>query len=629
MSPTGGGVLGRLLRAAALAWSASPGGLLVVVAVTAAQGIGPVLLAWLTKLLLDDIAAGAAGFAWWTLAALLGTVAAAALLSPVNQHCQNVLRRGVEVTVQSRLFGAVNAIPGLRPFEQPQFHDRLSLAEQAGQMAPGQVVRGVTGLVQSSILVAGFTATLIAIDWRFALVATAVGLPALLAELAHSRSRARLAWRLSPLRRHAIHYSMLQGDLQAVKEIRLYGLADLLLGRMVDLLRRASGEERAVDRRALRLQAAVALVGMAALAAGMVAVLGAAWRGGLGVGTVALLLAALPAVQSGLTMAAAHVAETHHAMLLFGHYEEITGARAAAPVGDMPGSSPVPALRGAVELRDVWFRYGPDQPWVLRGVDLTIPYGQTVALIGVNGAGKSTIVKLLGRFYDPERGSVCWDGLDLRDADPVQLRRRLSAVFQDFMLYDLSAAENVGVGDVARLSDRAAIRDAAVLAGVDGVLTRLPQGYDTMLSRVFAADNDQPGDASGVLLSGGQRQRIAVARALLRRHSDLLILDEPTSGLDAAAEQQLHQELKELRRGRTTVLISHRLSTVREADHIVVLDGGRVAEQGTHIELISHRGVYADLFERQAAGYRTELDPVADSEPYVSASSAHAGRLPI
>nr|BFE89032.1 hypothetical protein GCM10020093_116330 [Planobispora longispora] len=266
----------------------------------------------------------------------------------------------------------------------------------------------------------------------------------------------------------------------------------------------------------------------------------------------------------------------------------------------------------------MWFRYSDEHDWILRGVDLFIPRGSALALVGRNGAGKSTLVKLLCRFYDPTRGAILWDGVDLRTMDPHSLRARISAVFQDFMQYDMTAAENIGLGDVDALGDREALTRAAGIAGIHRTLAALPGGYDTMLSRSFAAEpaspppagetgGDQTGEpfspASGFTLSTGQWQRLAVARAFLRGRRDLMILDEPSSGLDAAAEYRLHSVLRRHRSGRTSVLISHRMNTLRDADLIVVLVDGRVTERGSHTDLMASAGEYARLFSLQAEGY--------------------------
>ena len=214
-------------------------------------------------------------------------------------------------------------------------------------------------------------------------------------------------------------------------------------------------------------------------------------------------------------------------------------------------------------------------------------------------------MKLLCRFYDPTRGRILWDGVDLRQLDVDRLRERIGAVFQDFMAYDLSAADNIGLGDVAALHDRPRIVAAATRAGCDDFLQALPRGYDTLLTRVYMDPADRDDPSTGVVLSGGQWQRVAFARALMRADCDLLILDEPQSGLDAAAEYETGLALREHREGRTSVLISHRLSAVRDADTTVVLSGGEVIEVGTHPGLLAAGGPYARLFTLQAAGYQS------------------------
>jgi ATP-binding cassette subfamily B protein len=297
-------------------------------------------------------------------------------------------------------------------------------------------------------------------------------------------------------------------------------------------------------------------------------------------------------------------------MLLFGHYLAVVGSEPDLPVPARPRD--LPALRGGIELRDVWFRYSDEHPWVLRGVNLVIPHGAAVALVGRNGSGKSTLVKLLCRFYDPTRGEIRWDGTDIRDVPVDELRARIGAVFQDYMCYDFSAEDNIAVGDLTAMGEGDRIALAARRAGVHDTVTALPRGYQTLLTRAFSSQSDKEDPQTGVVLSGGQWQRLALARAFLRDKRDLMILDEPSAGLDAEAEHDVHTRLREIRSGRTSLLISHRLGAVRDADLIIVLADGGVGEQGSHAELLAAEGVYARLFTLQAVGYRGDPVPTGD-----------------
>jgi ATP-binding cassette subfamily B protein len=287
---------------------------------------------------------------------------------------------------------------------------------------------------------------------------------------------------------------------------------------------------------------------------------------------------------------------------MFGRYADVVRAPADLPEPARP--APVRPLALGIDMRDVWFRYDEGHPWVLRGLDLTIPAGRSTALVGLNGSGKSTVVKLLCRFYDPVRGVIRWDGVDIRTLPVAELRRRVTAVFQDYMSYELTAEENIALGDLRRLGSRDHVRAAARSARVDDVLRRLPAGYDTVLSRAFQSGDTSNDPVAGVILSGGQWQRVAFARGVLRTDADLLVLDEPSAGLDPDTEHALHTELRRCAAGRTSLLVSHRLNAVRgAADRIVVLGDGRVVEEGSHDELMGRGGEYARLFGLQAAGY--------------------------
>jgi ATP-binding cassette, subfamily B, bacterial len=324
----------------------------------------------------------------------------------------------------------------------------------------------------------------------------------------------------------------------------------------------------------------------------------------MSVGDVSLFAMAAVGVQSAISGMVSRLSDVYQTLLLFAHYVDIVTMGPDLPLVASPKC--LPALRRGIEVRNVWFRYDDRHPWVLRGVSLFIPFGHSVALIGLNGAGKSTLVKLICRLYDPVRGSILWDGADIREVAPEDLRARIGTIFQDYMTYDLTAAENVGLGDLDRLNDMDRIREAATQAGVHDKIASLPRGYQTLLSRIFFDSKDKENLETGVVLSGGQWQRLAVARGLMRADRDLLILDEPSSGMDAEAEHALHRRLCAIREGKTSLLISHRLGSVRDADEIYVLSAGQIAESGTHATLIAARGEYHRLFTLQASGYQTD-----------------------
>jgi ATP-binding cassette subfamily B protein len=591
-------ILRRVHLALRLAWTANPKALGGSAVITACLGIYPVAIAWLVKLVLDGLVGVAEVDVRSAMLGLVIVVAVGTSLTYAERYLSGQLRRSLQLLVQTRLFAAVNRFPGLEPFEQPSFHDRIQLAEQAGQAGPAEVVWSTASSLQAALTLSGFLGSLVMLDPRLALVALVAGVPGLFAELHVSRRRAGLAWKLSPARRRAMQYGTLQSDVQAVKEIRMFGLGDFLLRRMTGLICTANEEEQAMDAREVRIQAVLGGLGTVALAVGLFLVVTRAMAGGLTVGEVSVVLTALFAVQPTLANVASRIGIVHHALLLLDHYQSVIDAADEHP----QGGGAVSGLRNGIELRNVWFRYDDSHPWVLRGVNLIIPKGMTLALVGVNGSGKTTLVKLLCRLYDPVKGCLTWDGTSLERLAHNRLRERISVVFQDFMTFDLSAAENIGIGDLENIDDRRRIRRAAQHAGIDEAIAALPSGYDTMLSRVFYLDGDQDGQ-TGVMLSGGQWQRVAIARALLRERTDLLVLDEPSSGLDAEAEAVLYRQIRELRGKCTTLIISHRLGLARDADRVAVMDHGRVIEFGTHDELIRRAGRYAELFNLQAEKY--------------------------
>ncbi|GAB2847716.1 ABC transporter ATP-binding protein [Lentzea nigeriaca] len=583
------------LAALALPFRATPLVATVTLVLTVLAGAAPASGAWLTMLLVDELTSGTASAgraAFLAVAsALVGGLAIAVLY--LGGHLGEVVHQRVTLTVESRLFRRIATLPGLRQIEDPAFHDRLRLAEQAAQEAPGTISQFTQELVRSVVLLVSFTGALLVVWPPMTLLLLASVVTAVFARLATARREAATeeAWVATDRRR--LFYRALLTDVRAAKEIRLFGLGELLHTRMIGSLATVSGARLAAARRGTLVQSALALLGAVVAGAGTVVVAVNVVSGRSSVGDLVLFLGAVAGVQTGLSGVVLQLGEAGRAVKLFGHYLDVVDTR-----DDLPAGTRTPA-EATIELRDVWFRYSDDGPWVLRGVNLTIPAGAAVGLVGVNGAGKSTLVKLLCRFYDPQRGTITWGGTDLRELDVEELRKRIGVVFQEFMTYDLTAAENIGIGQVRDLDDRPRIVAAAEVARVADTLEALPNGYDTVLSRTHADD-----ERTGVTLSGGQWQRVALARCLMRGDAELMILDEPTSGLDAEGEHRVHDTLRRHAEGRTRLLISHRMAALRGADLIVTLVDGRIAEQGSHDELMDADGEYARLFRLQADGYQ-------------------------
>ena len=618
--------MGARLRAAGgaigMAWRAQRGVFLLRLAITVVAGLAPVAAAWLMRSVLDDIAADARSSG--VHASLVGLVIAlavasglSAVLPNISQYLSAEFGRAIERLASSNLFAAVTRLAGLRRLEDPAFQDRLRMAQQAGRSGPSQVFTNGIGIVQSALTLFGFLVTLVVLNPFMAAIVVVATVPEIYVQLAMSRRRADMIIGMSHAERRQYFYQDLISSHAAAKEVRLFGLGSFFHRRMLTELSDIQQAGHVVDRRELIAHTGLATLSATIGGAGLLWSVNAAVHGTLTLGDVSVFVAALVTVGSTLGIIVNNVGMTYQALLMFEFYRDIVEAGPDLPVPAEPLA--VAPLRDGITFEDVWFRYAPDRPWILRGVTFTIPRGTSVALVGHNGAGKSTLIKLLCRFYDPDAGRILWDGVDLREMDLVALRARMSVVFQDYMNYELSAAENIAVGDVERfypspetIPDPADLTDAARRSGIHDAITALPKGYHTLLTQTFFDLTDKDDPQTGVMLSGGQWQRLALARSFVGTDRDLVVLDEPSSGLDAEAEYEIHSGLREHRAGRATLLVSHRLNTVRSADQIIVLVDGQITEEGNHATLMARDdGTYARMFSLQASGYGEEDMDVA------------------
>ncbi len=575
--------------------AAAPAG--VVLGVCSGATAAPA--AWLTQRLVDELSAGGAAAGQVALlaggAALLAGAGRAAL--HLTGIADAVVEARVRVDTARTLASACGRPAGTGFLDDPAEQDRLLMAARGAHEAPVTLVDSVTTAVAAVTGIATFVVVL-ARSWPWMLAALfATAVPVALVQRRLGRQMVRTTERAVASYRWSDYYAALFTAPATAREMRLYGAQRLLADRMSGHLATALEAEARQRQRNAVGQIGFTFANAAVAAVGSVAVALAVVRGDVTVGGLVLFAAAVTAVQGNIASLIVTTGELAVNLRVFGRFLDFVATAERSAPG---GADRLEPLRDAVELQDVWFRYGPDRPWVLRGVTVRLAAGQTHALVGANGTGKSTLVNLLLRFYEPDRGRILWDGVDIATVAPERLRERLAGVLQEHVAYELSALENVTLGDVRRLGDRAAATDAAGRARVLHTVERLPAGWDTMLSTRRAGEDG----TDGVTLSGGQWQRLALARAMLRADADLLVLDEPNAGLDPLAEHRLHTDLLRFGAGRTRLLISHRLGALRHADHIVVLDAGTVRESGTHAELMAAGGLYRELFTVQAEPYQ-------------------------
>ncbi|MBS2013096.1 MAG: ABC transporter ATP-binding protein [Deltaproteobacteria bacterium] len=598
-------------RAIGLVWKSSSSLTLALAVLTLSSAAVPPAIALAGKRIVDEVVAGSRdGTVRWV-AAELGLVVLQATLTRALWYVRSILGSRLGTDINVAILERATALE-LKHFEDSEFYDRLSRARREASSRPMSLVTDSFALVQSVLTLAGYAVLLVQFSPWAVLALTIATIPATIAEMKYSKVAFRLRnWR-SPDSRRLIYLEYVLANDEHAKEVKLFGLGPLFLGRYKELAERFHAEDtklarkRAVVTHSLSLLATLAFYGsyaaMAIAAAMRVLTLGnmtmyvLAFRSGQqafqsilgGIGSIYehnLYMSNLFAYLDGTVEALDRKAAEEAKKKSLAASEESTKGRGAG--GEERG----------IRLEHVSFRYpGMEKAdkWVLRDVDLFIPEGQSVALVGQNGAGKTTLIKLVTRLYEPTEGRVLLDGKDLREWDRDALLQRFGVVFQDFNQYQLKLRENVGVGSVAHLEEKPRIARAIERGGADGVVEGLAEGVETPLGRWFQ---------DGAELSGGQWQKLALARGFMREQADILVLDEPTAALDAEAEHAVFERFRHLSKGRTTIIISHRFPTVRMADRILVLEQGKIVEDGTHAALLDGNKTYAHLYKLQAEGY--------------------------
>jgi ATP-binding cassette, subfamily B, bacterial len=557
----------------------------------------PVTLLWITKLIIDRIVHAVSTHQpvqprfWWLVTAEFSLAVLNSVLTRTIDYSDSLLAdkytRHVSIRVMNHAAGL-----DLIAYEDPIFYDRL---ERARVQATDRLamIQQIGRLVQLAITTVTLSVSIMLFSPWLLLLLIAGVVPAFLGESHFAFLGYAKNFRQTPLRRQMDYLRLLGGSKEAAKELKLFGLKNFLSERFTRLSDAIYEENVGLSRRKLIAGSMLSVIGTMGYYSAYVFVIWRTVNGALTIGSLTFLAGAIQQASSNIEQIFSTVAGIGDQALFL---TDLLAFFAMKPtIRSKPNALPAPRpiVRG-VEFRNVSFQYPGNSRLVLDSINFQLHPSERLALIGENGQGKTTIVKLITRLYDPTQGQILLDGVDLREYDLEDLHREIGVIFQDFMRYEMTARENIAVGRVEEINDLESLKDAARKSMADDVVARLPQGYDQMLGRRFE---------QGVDLSGGEWQKVALARAYLR-DAQLLILDEPTAALDARSEFEVFQRFSELTTGKSALFISHRFSTVRMADRILVLENGRIAEEGTHDQLSRLGGRYAEMFEMQASSYR-------------------------
>lgn len=593
-------LLQQLPRALTLVWEASRTNALLLSGLTLVQAVLPAAMAWVGKLIIDAVVVAstlpseaAQALVWRYVSWELGLALLALLVGRLAGLSRELLRVSLGNLLNERILRKSLTLE-LRHYEDSETYDIMQNARREASSRPLALAMDAITVVKHLLTLSTFAVLLWSVAWWSGFVLLVAAIPAFLAETKMSGERFRLYSSRAPEGRRLNYLEWILTRDSTVKEVKLFGLGPLILGRYRALFAKFLAEDRKLALKRLFYGTLLGAVSLAAFYFCYLWVAGRASQGAITVGDLVLYLSVFRQGQASFEAVLTAVAGSYEDALFLSNLQRFFEIATTAETSRVTPAKTLGPGPHTLEFDHVSFKYPHRDDWALQDITLRLEPGEKLALVGENGAGKSTLIKLLLRLYEPTEGAIRYGGVDVRDLDAADLRGRVGAVFQDFVRYQFSAAENIGLGQPSKVEDRSAIERAADAGGSRQVIEALPEQFDTMLGGWFEKGHE---------LSGGQWQKLAISRAFMR-DAEILILDEPTAAIDAEAEVALFERFRVLAKDRTAIIISHRFSTVRMADRIAVLEGGKLTELGSHQALLDKAGRYAKLFTLQAKGYR-------------------------
>ena len=587
----------RLDRAISFVWQAGAFWALCSAGLVLLQGVLPLAALYLMKLIIDavTVAVGSAdpAAAFRPVLVYIALAGVLAVLQALFKSISGLTQERLSLTVSDKMYDALHEKSisvDLDYYENPKYFDTLHRAQQEGPFRPTQIVNTLIQLGQSSISLVAMAGLLLSFHWSISLILLIVALPGIFVRMKFSRIMYHWKRAKTSDERKAMYYNWILTGTAHAKEVRLFGLGGEISHRFSRVRQRLRDETLAISRKRVFADFMVQTLGALAVFSMFAVIAFRAVTGAITLGDMVMFYQAFQRGLGYLRSVLKGLADLYESNLFLSYLYEFLDIKpkVSEPVKPLP--VPREMMHG-VRFNRVWFNYPNTDVTVLKDISFNIKPGEVVALVGENGSGKTTLAKLLCRLYDPTEGQVCLENIALDRFESESLRREISVVFQDFVKYQLSVDDNIRFGNIhLPETDTKAVREAAEKAGIDRVIKTLPDEYQTMLGKLFEG---------GVELSIGQWQMIALARAFIRQ-SRLIVLDEPTSSLDPKTEFHIFQRFRTLMQNKSALLISHRFSTVKMADRILVLKKGRIVEQGRHEELMQENGYYAELFEKQA-----------------------------